>query len=73
MDNNPLAYVHKSKLGASQIQLFSELALFDFAIKYWKGKSNKDVGTLSHCPLNPDSPQPAKVPLTSYEIPQDFI
>ena len=34
MDNNLLAYVQESKLGASQIQWFSELALFDFTIKY---------------------------------------
>ena len=34
MDNNPLAYVRESKLGASQIQWLSELALFDFTIHY---------------------------------------
>ena len=34
MDNNPLAYVLESKLGASQIQWLSELALFNFTIKY---------------------------------------
>ena len=33
-DNNPLTYVMKSKLGASQIQWLSELALFNFVIKY---------------------------------------
>ena len=32
-DNNPLAYVQESKLGALQIQWLSELALFDFTIK----------------------------------------
>ena len=34
MDNNPLAFVMEGKLGASQIQWLSELALFDFFIKY---------------------------------------
>ena len=34
MDNNLCAYVQESKLGASQIQWLSELALFDFTIKY---------------------------------------
>ena len=34
MDNNPLAYIQESKLGASQIRWLSELALFDFTIKY---------------------------------------
>ena len=33
-DNSPLAYVRESKLGASQIQWLSELALFDFTIHY---------------------------------------
>ena len=33
-DNNPLTYVKESKLGASQIQWLSELALFDFTFKY---------------------------------------
>ena len=34
MDNNPLCYVKTSKLGASQIKWLSNLALFDFDIKY---------------------------------------
>ena len=33
-DNNLLVYVQESKLGASQIQWLSELALFNFTIKY---------------------------------------
>ena len=33
-DNNPLTYVHTSRLGASQICWLSDLALFDFDIKY---------------------------------------
>ena len=34
MDNSPLAYVRESKLGASQTQWLSVLALFDFTIHY---------------------------------------
>ena len=34
MDNNPLCYVKTSKLGVSQIRWLSNLALFDFDIKY---------------------------------------
>ena len=52
-DNNPLAYVMESKLGASQIQWLSELALFDFVIKYQTGRSNRAADALSHCPFNP--------------------
>ena len=33
-DNNPLTYVHTSHLGAAQICWLSDLALFDFEIKY---------------------------------------
>ena len=40
-DNNPLTYVHMSCLGAAQIRWLSDLALFDFEIKYRAGKSNQ--------------------------------
>ena len=40
-DNNLLAYVQESKLGASQIRWLSELALFNFTIKYQTGHSNR--------------------------------
>ena len=53
MDNNPFTYVMESKLGASQIRWLSELALFDFVIKYRTGRSNRATDTLSHYPFNP--------------------
>ena len=46
-DNNPLAYVKESKLGVAQIRWLSELALFDFDIKYRSGKSNQVADILS--------------------------
>ena len=49
-DNNPLAYIQTSKLGASQIRWLSELALFDFNIIYRLGKSNQAADALSRCP-----------------------
>ena len=49
-DNNPLAYIQNSKLGASQICWLSELALFDFNIIYRSGKSNQATDALSQCP-----------------------
>ena len=52
-DNNLLAYIQESKLGASQIQWLSELALFDFTIKYQTGHSNRAADALSHHPFNP--------------------
>ena len=50
-DNNPLAYVKKSKLGAAQIRWLSKPALFDFNIKYKSGKLNQAADTLSHHPM----------------------
>ena len=49
-DNGPLAYVRESKLGASQIWWFSELALFDFTIHYRTGRSNRAADALSRHP-----------------------
>ena len=49
-DNNPLAYVQTSQLGASQICWLSELALFDFNIIYRSGKTNQAADALSWCP-----------------------
>ena len=53
MDNNPLTYVMESKLGASQIWWLSELALFNFVIKYQTGQSNRATDALSCHPFNP--------------------
>ena len=49
-DNNPLAYIQTSKLGASQIHWLIELALFDFNIIYRLGKSNQAADALSRHP-----------------------
>ena len=49
-DNNPLAYIQTSKLGAAQIRWLSELAMFDFNIIYRSGKTNQAADALSQCP-----------------------
>ena len=54
-DNNPLTYVRTSRLGAAQIRWLSDLALFDFEIKYRAGKTNQAADALSQWPGNPDS------------------
>ena len=51
-DNSPLACVRESKLGASQIQLLSELPLFDFTIHYRTGRTNRATNALSMHPYN---------------------
>ena len=53
-DNNPLIYLRMSWLGMSQIRWLSDLALFDFDIKYRAGKSNQAADALSQWPVNPD-------------------
>ena len=52
-DNNLLAYAMESKLGASQIRWLSELALFNFVIKYQTGQCNRATNALSCHPFNP--------------------
>ena len=49
-DNNPLAYVKESKLGVAQSRWLSELALFNFDIKYRSGKLNQAADALNHHP-----------------------
>ena len=66
-NNNLLAYVQTSKLGASQIHWLSELALFDYNIIYRSGRTNKATDALSQhpepnckleCDSDPDSDDP---------------
>ena len=52
-DNNPLAYVQTSKLGASQVFGLSELALCDFNIIYRLSRPNKATDALSQYPVEP--------------------
>ena len=54
-DNNPLTYVRASQSGTSQIRWLSDLALFDFKIKYRAGKTNQVADALSRWPSNSDS------------------
>ena len=54
-DNNPLTYIRTSHLGTSQIRWLSDLALFDFDIKYRAGKTNQAADALSRRPVNPNS------------------
>lgn len=46
-DNNPLAHLSSAKLGAVEQRWASELAPFDFEIKYRSGRSNRNADALS--------------------------
>ncbi len=46
-DNNPLSHLTSAKLGATEQRWVSQLAAFDFEIKYRSGKSNKNADALS--------------------------
>lgn len=53
-DNNPFSHLTSTKLGATEQHWASQLAAFDFDIKYRSGKSNKNADTLSRRdPLDP--------------------
>lgn len=49
-DNNPLSYLQTAKLGATESRWASELAMFDFDIRYHPGTANKNVDALSRLP-----------------------
>lgn len=46
-DNNPLSYLQSAKLGAVEQRWASELAVFDFEIKYQPGPTNRNADALS--------------------------
>ena len=77
-DNNPLAYIKESKLGVAQIRWLSELALFDFDIKYRMDKSNQAADALSHPPkssvdMSSDSGSEEEYETISYEVISDGL
>lgn len=49
-DNNPLSYLQTAKLGATEHRWASELAMFDFEIRYRPGSANRNVDALSRLP-----------------------
>lgn len=49
-DNNPLKYLSTAKLGAYEQKWASQLAEFDFEIKYRPGKQNVNADVLSRLP-----------------------
>lgn len=56
-DNNPLRYLQSAKLAAVEQRWVSQLALFDYDIKYRPGTTNRNADALSRLPVavNSDS------------------
>ena len=61
----------------AQIRWLSELALFDFDIKYRTGKSNQAVDALGHCPTSSEDSsrdvESKEYKALSYEIVNDNL
>ena len=69
-DNNPLMYVlSTAKLNSTGHRWVSELADYNFEIKYRPGKVNKDADTLSRIPLDINQ----YIPTCTQETSQDVI
>lgn len=69
-DNNPLSYLNSAKLGATEQRWASQLAIFDFEIKYRSGRVNKNADALSRQYLSGSSLAEHALPGTS--VPQLF-
>uniref|UniRef100_A0A3B1JJS8 Gypsy retrotransposon integrase-like protein 1 n=1 Tax=Astyanax mexicanus TaxID=7994 RepID=A0A3B1JJS8_ASTMX len=74
-DNNPLSYLQTAKLGAVEQRWASQLALFNFEVKYRPGSANRAADALSR---QSDLPAPShieeiapgvSVPLTGLGLP----
>lgn len=50
-DNNPLSYLQTAKLGATEMRWASQLAQFNFEVKFRSGKSNRNADALSRKPI----------------------
>ena len=68
-DNNPLTHLMDCKLGAVEQRWVSELAIFDFDIKYKPGKSNLGADGLSRNPVDPPPENPETLlPVSSLQM-----
>ncbi|XP_063059157.1 retrovirus-related Pol polyprotein from transposon 412 [Engraulis encrasicolus] len=66
-DNNPLSHLSSAKLGALEQRWASQLASFDFDIKYRSGKSNGNADSLSR--QHPSGPVETLAPGTALPRP----
>ena len=71
-DNNPLSYLQSAKLGAVEQRWASQLALFNFEIKYRPGTANRNADALSWLPASPNPDSATNRPSTS-ALPREMI
>lgn len=75
-DNNPLVYLQSSKLSAYEQRWVSQLALFNFEIKYRSGKHNSNADALSRKSVSEEGILTSSTSLGnlwSSEIPKDVM
>lgn len=68
-DNNPLSYLQTAKLAAVEQRWVSELALFDFELKYRPGTSNRNADALSRLPID-SAPNSVREAVPGITLPQ---
>ena len=54
-DNNPLSHLQSAKLGATEMRWASQLAQFDFSVKYRSGGVNRNADALSRRPVSQEN------------------
>ena len=54
-DNNPLSHLQSAKLGATEMRWASQLAQFDFSVKYRSGRVNRNADALSRRPVSQEN------------------
>ena len=64
-DNNPLSHLNTAKLGAVEQRWASELAVFDFSIRYRSGRANANADSLSRQP-------PSTLPVPGTSLPDSL-
>uniref|UniRef100_A0A8C5BVU7 Gypsy retrotransposon integrase-like protein 1 n=1 Tax=Gadus morhua TaxID=8049 RepID=A0A8C5BVU7_GADMO len=67
-DNNPLSYLNSAKLGAVEQRWASQLAVFDFEIRYRSGRANRNADALSRQYLSGSSLAERVLPGTSIPL-----
>uniref|UniRef100_A0A8C5C0T7 Gypsy retrotransposon integrase-like protein 1 n=1 Tax=Gadus morhua TaxID=8049 RepID=A0A8C5C0T7_GADMO len=67
-DNHPLSHLSTAKLGATEQRWASQLAAFDFTIKYRPGRSNQNADALSR--QHPPSATDSKLVASGSHVPE---